>query len=789
MIKKIKSIRNFAVFNDFNWDVTVKGKGNSIAEFKKLNIIYGRNYSGKTTLSRILRSLEQKKLPIKYSSIEFEVLIESRNISQNNLDSHSLDIRVYNSDFADENLAFLKDDQSKIEPFAILGEENVQIEKQIAGKEIKLGSEELNIGLRYNLFQKQAEHQKKQKEKDEKENDLDNKLKYKAVYIKNNNFIYGDVNYDIRKIKSDIKTIESSTKNSLNEKEIDEKEKLIKEQSKTRIYKLNSFNSNLQEISYQTTKLLQKGIKSKVSIQELLNNTILQEWVREGIPYHKGKRDTCAFCGNPLPKDLWEKLNAHFNEESEELRKSIKSLIQEFKNIEIKLTDILSLTKDNFYSVFHEDFSKYMNKLEQEIIKYNATLKYSINELEKREKDIFSVREAHILVDNSQIINDTINKLNSLIKKNNEKTNNLTNDQNQARIELRLNEVAKIIKDINYLENVDKIEKLEKGVNLVKIKYDEIKEKVLGIEKEIEDMRIQQKDERKGADKINEYLNHFFGNNNIKFDAIENEEEPGYKFRILRGSEIAYNLSEGERSLAAFCYFMAKLEDIDTKDKEPIIWIDDPVSSLDNNHVFFVFSLIDSIIAKPYKNRDNSNGYKYQQLFLSTHNIEFLKYLKRLQKPKNNVGYFILQRHGNKSDFLTMPNYLIKYSTEFNYLFHQIYKCSKLKSYDSEYDTFYNFGNNLRKFLEVYLFYKYPSNLDVILKLKKLFKDDISVALVNRIDNEFSHLEEIFDRSMKVLEIPEIPKLAQYVLKKIKEKDPEQYEELLKSIGEQEVGQ
>ena len=46
-----------------------------------------------------------------------------------------------------------------------------------------------------------------------------------------------------------------------------------------------------------------------------------------------------------------------------------------------------------------------------------------------------------------------------------------------------------------------------------------------------------------------------------------------------------------------------------------------------------------------------------------------------------------------------------------------------------------------------------------------------------------SHLEEIFDRSMKPIEIPEIPKLARYVLKKIEEKDKQQYDALLESIG------
>jgi len=72
---------------------------------------------------------------------------------------------------------------------------------------------------------------------------------------------------------------------------------------------------------------------------------------------------------------------------------------------------------------------------------------------------------------------------------------------------------------------------------------------------------------------------------------------------------------------------MAKLEDIETKGSKPIIWIDDPISSLDSNHIFFVYSLINSeIVAKD----------DFEQLFVSTHNLDFLKYLKRLPAAAEN---------------------------------------------------------------------------------------------------------------------------------------------------------
>jgi wobble nucleotide-excising tRNase len=449
----------------------------------------------------------------------------------------------------------------------------------------------------------------------------------------------------------------------------------------------------------------------------------------------------------------------------------------------------LPISQDSFYSFYQDSFDSKKKYLEDEINKYNKTIDLVIKTLKEREKNIFTLQDCPIIDDNSQTIIAVLDNISLLIGENNQKTISLIDDQKKARNDLRLNEVLQFIRDIDYEKKIEKINELQHEESTFKSEYESLEDKIRRIESEIEDLKIQLKDEKKGADKVNEYLNHFFGSTSIRFEAVEEEEQSGFKFQILRGNEIAYNLSEGERSLIAFCYFMAKLEEADTKGKEIIIWLDDPVSSLDNNHIFFVFSLIETLIAKPNKNPDGSNAFRYKQLYISTHNLEFLKYLKRLSYPKNDSEYFLLERMVEHSRLTLMPDYLKKYVTEFNYLFHQIYKCSKIEDTHHDNEMFYNFGNNLRKFLEAYLFYKYPYHAhDKLEKLRMFFKEDNeSVALTNRISNELSHLEEIFDRSMKPVEIPEIPKLAKYILDKIKEKDSDQYCALLKSIGEAEA--
>jgi wobble nucleotide-excising tRNase len=181
-------------------------------------------------------------------------------------------------------------------------------------------------------------------------------------------------------------------------------------------------------------------------------------------------------------------------------------------------------------------------------------------------------------------------------------------------------------------------------------------------------------DEEEGAIKVNQYLTNFFGHKFISLEAIEQESDDGddkkkVKFQIVRDGQKAYHLSEGECSLISFCYFIAKLGDTNTIGKKPIIWIDDPISSLDSNHIFFLYSIIKSEIIS----RDS-----FEQIFVSTHNLDFLKYLKRLhrdvigpdgKKKSYQPLYFLINREDKKSSIKQMPNYLKDFVTEYNYLF------------------------------------------------------------------------------------------------------------------------
>ena len=122
-----------------------------------------------------------------------------------------------------------------------------------------------------------------------------------------------------------------------------------------------------------------------------------------------------------------------------------------------------------------------------------------------------------------------------------------------------------------------------------------------------------------------------------------------------------------------------------------------------------------------------------------------------------------------------MPKYLKSHITELNYLFAEIHTCTDDANSAASYHSFYNFGNNLRKFLEAFLFFKYPrGTVNNDKRLQLFFGDDVgSVAFLSRLTNEHSYLEEYVDRGMVPIDCTEIARTAKFVLGVMKAKDPE----------------
>ena len=186
MFQKI-DITNFGSFSNFQWAAT-------LPDFKKVNLLYGRNYSGKTTLSRIFRCLETKELHKNFSNPQFTLIYPtgtSQTITQADLQNSPVSDRVfvYNSDFVKANLSWLHDESGSILPFAVAGEINNDIVKRIERFE---GKKEGELVVKAGLIERASNRLNTRTEKFNNENrfltskktNLDNTLTTEAASIK-----------------------------------------------------------------------------------------------------------------------------------------------------------------------------------------------------------------------------------------------------------------------------------------------------------------------------------------------------------------------------------------------------------------------------------------------------------------------------------------------------------------------------------------------------------------------------------------------------------------------------
>lgn len=775
MINKIKSI-NCASYKNYTWE-------NSLENFKNINIFYGYNGAGKTMLSRIMRCFEQQKLNQDYEEMTFEIEFDGKKFSQDDIQSANLPLVVYNKDFINDNLKFLingkKDGSIKSFSSMVIGEDNSKIFEEIEKLQNKLGeisNEEQGV-VASGLYgdKERIEKTIRQKEKEKQSKDQDDKLRNKASEIKNDKDI-GENNYDIRKIKQDIEKIKDNLEEHILTPEIENQfRNSLKDEVKEELLINFTFNEDeFSDISIGLKELIEQKFIQKENIE---NN--LRKWLKEGLNFHNHDTEQeCKFCKNKLSKERIEWLidnlkDSSIDKNNNEINLKLEKLLEIKKRQQSFLNIIKNQLKtSNFYTDYKDEceklnteFSSVIDSYFREIIKLENLLKTKQDNPYKN--FIFEKFEDH-----SKNISNMLDKIRDLMNKNNDKTKNLETTKKETSEKIKFHIIAKFIKEINYLENLRDIEQIDIEINAFKANLTIKKQEIEENENKIKKLKNSMSSEQASADKINKYLKSHFGNNVLEFRALEENKA---EFKIYRNGIEADNLSEGECSLVGFCYFMAKLQNAD---KKSVVWIDDPISSLDSNHIFFIFSLIDSEL---FEDKD----LKFNQLFISTHNLDFLKYLKKLKSASSKkANLYIIEKNENGSQIKDMPKFLKNYTSEFNYLFEQIYDnafIDKIKDEDTKTTVVYNFGNNLRKFLEIYLFFKYPIEKSFGAEVvEKFFKSEI---LINKYANEFSHLREILERGMKPLDIPESKKIAEFVLKTIKQKDPEQFKALCESIG------
>ena len=738
MIKKIL-INKLGRFNNFNFI--------GVDDFKRFNVLYGWNYSGKTTLSRAFMVFDNKKIPELYDDgFDFTLeKVDGNSLNPNTeTDRDSLQTKVFNSDYVEDNLFFKDTGASNILVLADNAQETMNKIEQLTGE---IRSSVVNIN------------------------------KFKNQQAENKTYLEDRRSKESRKIKENLHcTFTASTflsyerklkeENSIETHIIENDDELCKKRS-VAIAEKNKENIEqipfLPEIDIEKLKeLLNETVSITAPLTRLSNNKEAEKWVREGLTLHNNA-EVCFYCGRPLDETIINELNAHFDKTYNDFITKIETQQNNIKSIS-SFNDILPDTT-KFYEQFENKYLKDKEHLEDLRKQYNKVIKQIQQLLSNKLKSVTHPLNFDIDYDFTTL-NSQIKKINDgVIKEHNAFNENFDKQKEAALEELCRHYVAEIIVGKDYIS-------AEKAINDSVIGIEKTTKEIEEKEKEKKALESQISESVAGAEKVNTILKRLFmGKTEIELaqkSPIETE-----KYILKRNGKPAHHLSEGEKTAISFAHFLASLESKDLVDKygEIILYIDDPISSLDNNHIYAVFAEIDRL-------RHEDNKRKYKQLFISTHNYHLFRLLT--ERDEKYIGVYYIKRNKDDSVIENFSKSILQQKSEYTFLFNQI-----KKYIDNSNEDDYIIGHFLRRFLEIFATYKNPTKCELrtriqqIVDLKPEYKtNETLLQAVYKTVNEESHTYI----TNEVINNGSIKNTAEAVLEFVNMVDPDQYSFLEKTL-------
>lgn len=707
MIKKINHIKNFGVFNAYR-------RSGNMQDFEKVNIIYGWNYSGKTTISRVFQCFENCKLKEHYPQAEFELEdFEGNKGNQSNLNINNLAIKVFNSDFIKDNIHL---EGERFNPILLLGEDTKKAQEELEKKNKKLGKAKIiisNLGYTKTSIDNEILSGLTQRASQIKET-LQIVQAYTRSHIKP---LFDEIKADYKKyIKNDSEVTPLLKKATASENDkLPEKDDVL-------------YELQLSELLRSSKELLKEIPEFSSTIQYLMDNPDIANWIEKGIPLHENK-EKCEFCGNNLDKLRITELTAHFSEDLKQHKKRVIDLIAKIK--EAKQSNP-SYQKSDFYKNLWSDFEVANTSLKGQVAIYNKELGKIVKLLEKKFDNPFvPITDLSSISDVTADFNKSLSNYNQVVLKNRAITKDFQIEKDNAIDSLKKHYTAKFIDEIE-------LDKKQSKIKLYETREANIANYKVGLEQEIKELESKVSKAHKGSEKLNSFIQKFLGRDEIRVD-VEKEGEKE-RFRLKRKDAKAVNLSEGEKTAIAFSFFLTKLLECNDL-KKVIVFIDDPISSLDSNHIFQVNSVIkDFFFSKETPDDVNPKILNCKQLFLSTHNFDFFNLLRELPSPKdgNKFYYFVKRINENESLIDKLPKSIKNYSSEYHYLFELIYTFNQQTDKDIELALI--LPNAMRRFVELYTYSRIPGdeNNSVDHRAEKLWGNQESKRIL-KVCHYFSH--------------------------------------------------
>lgn len=414
--------------------------------------------------------------------------------------------------------------------------------------------------------------------------------------------------------------------------------------------------------------------------------------------------------------------------------------------------------KKNLGNNFQQDYQKAVDNFNETVKKYKAQLNVLEKDLKRKTSDYFT--NIPVTEFENITLKNELAEINKFVKAHNDWLGEFDKNKEKALKKILNHYVAEYLQTEHYNDKETNKVKSETIIANINSKITTNKVDKLALEAQL-------KSSVKGQKELNDILEILLHRNDIKIE-IHND-----KFTLERSGHPASNLSEGEKSAIAFAYFLTELKALrnDEPPKLPntIVFIDDPISSLDSNHIFQVRLLLHNFF----------KGNDFAQLFISTHNFEFFSVMldtklfgtiKRDTKEHKRPLYFIKRNDDNTALIKKLPSAFSSYKSEYVGLFHTIKGYNDLADKE-DFPNLLILPNAVRRFLELYTLMKYPSHTEVDVRVKSVFNPEDKPLYNTKLLHWFSHqnqFEKVQQHDDKILQIEDaIKELMDY----IKEKD------------------
>lgn len=646
-LKSIKKIKGYKSFQDFDWQPFL----NNETFHDEVNILYGENGSGKSSIANLLKNVSENKDFGKYQPVEACLTFDDGDKKypvNNDWDSKIAkdSILFFDREFVDKNvhLGHRRDTTQS-------GQE------QESGKMIiEFDSDAINLrGVR-------EKAKKAKEEQDQKIKDFNSANRDSLAFVLGDdetpffNSYKNKKEEEIKKAKQELGKEKKETEKNL---ETDQERQKKTSSIQNDIKDLPKEEVELSLSDYETYQAIfdfDLKEQAKIEAEQALIDKVKthKAFFETGFEIRKTHQNQCPFCQTENEEagikkiiDLYEQIyDTTYKTQVQQFEKDKQTLLDEILQITQAVSDFelsaifLELKKldqnykiPNIYSVEDEKTHKKpavkeIKDLSGKITKLAKPSKENIQELYNKVKTEFEAIEAFF-----KAIGDFVDQKNKLITK--FKSDN-TDEKLQARIASSSKRIADIEKELVFI-NGNKIKEQQKKEQ--KEKEQKALQDVFATLKTEYETALKNYEEHcstKAFSNLLSKIQDYFKNFNFSFKLepktapTGNKTEFPFAFKVLdfEGNERDFKegLSEGEIQVLSLCFFFAFL-DIQKDKKQKVLVFDDPITSLDNSNL----SCLVDLIAEEQKN--------FSQIFVFSHHRTFFKFLrKRFDKHCNEYN-------------------------------------------------------------------------------------------------------------------------------------------------------